>query len=78
MGHSQAVPKSSANQLRIAKLTEHMDNLDINGNGANNYAIILQRKECHKSHESLNADDDDDEGEFDLPVVKKKKRSVTL
>jgi len=77
-GRSQAVPKSSTNQLRVANLTKNMDNLDINENDADDSTIILPRKAYRKSHESLDVDDDDDDEEFDLPVVKKKKRSVIL
>jgi kinesin family protein 20 len=75
-GHPQAVPKSSTNQFRVAKLTKYMDNLEIGA--ANNSTIILSKKAHRKPHESLNVDDDDDEEETDLPVVKKKKRSVLI
>lgn len=71
-GHSQAVPKSSTNQFRDAKLTEYMDNLNLGNGAANDSTIILPKKAYH---ESLNVDDDE---EFDLPVVKKKKRSVLI
>ncbi|KAF8807283.1 kinesin-domain-containing protein [Phlegmacium glaucopus] len=72
-GRSQAVPRSSTNQLRVANLTKNLDYLDINENDADDSTIILPRKAYRKSHESL---DDDDEEEFDLPVVKKKKRQL--
>ena len=49
-GHSQAVPRSSTNQIRDAKLAKYMDKLKV----------------------------DDDDEEINLPVVKKKKRSVLL
>ena len=41
-----------------------------------NSTIILPKKAYHESSNVDDDDDDDDEGEFDLPVVKKKKRSV--
>lgn len=71
-GHGQpnAVPKSSNNQLNIAKLAKYMDNLDISENDGADFSI-------NKPHESSNMDDNDEE-DFDLPVVKKKKRSVIL
>lgn len=70
-GRLQAVPKSSTNHPRVSKLTKYMDDLDINENGAD--GPVLRKAYRRKSHESLNVDDDE---EFDLPVVKKKKRSV--
>jgi kinesin family member 20 len=69
-GRSQAGPKSSTNQFRDAKLTKYMDNLNLEDGAAND-----STKKAY--HESLDVDDDDDE-EFDLPVVKKKKRSVFI
>ena len=68
-GRLQAVPKSSNNQ-RVAKLTKYMDNLDISEKDGADSTI-------KKIYESLNVDDDDEE-EINLPVVKKKKRSVIL
>lgn len=69
-GRSQAVPKSSTNKLRAAKLTEQMNALDISEKGVNDTVIPSK-----KTQKPLNADDDD---ELDLPIVKKKKRSVIL
>ena len=40
-GHSQAVSKSSTNQSRDTKLTEHMDNLNLENGAANDTTIIL-------------------------------------
>ena len=73
-GHSQAVPKSSTNQSR--RLTEYMDDLNLENGAANDTTIILP-KEAYHELESLNVDDDDEE-EFELPVVKKKMRSVLI
>ena len=71
-GRLQAVPKSSTNHPRVSKLTKYMDDLDINENGADDPVL---RKAYHgKSHESLNVDDDE---EFDLPVVKKKRSVIS-
>ena len=46
-GHSQAVPKSSTNH--DAKLTEHMDNLNLENGAANDFTIILLKKTYHES-----------------------------
>ena len=70
-GHSQAIPKSSTNQFRDAKLTEYMDKLNLE-NGAANDSLFFSSQKAY--NESLNVDDDDE----DLPVVKKKKRSVNI
>ena len=74
-GRSQAVPKSSNNQLPVAKLTKYMDNLDISESGGAESTIIPPKETYRKSYKSLNVDDEED---FDLPVVKKKKRSVLI
>jgi kinesin family protein 20 len=76
-GHSQAVPKSFNNQLRVAKLTKDMDNLDISEDSGAGSSVILSEKAYRKA-EPLNVHDEDEDEEFDLPVVKKKKRSVIL
>ena len=47
--HSQAVPKSSANQFRDAKLNEYMDSLKLEDGTANDSTIILSEKTYHES-----------------------------
>ena len=66
---SQAGPKASTNQFRDAKLAKYMDNLNLEDGAANDST----KKGYHEP-----SDVDDDEEGFDLPVVKKKKRSVLI
>ena len=43
-GHSRAAPKSSTNQFRDAKLTECMDNLNLENGAANDSTIIFPKR----------------------------------
>ena len=47
-GHSQAIPKSSTNQIRDTKLTEYMDKLNLENGAANDSTITLPKKAYHE------------------------------
>ena len=53
--------------LRISKLAQDMDELNINGTTADNSVVILSKSE-------RNDDEDVSDGSFNLPVTKKKMR----
>jgi kinesin family protein 20 len=43
-GHSRAIPKSSTDQFRDAKLTEYMDKLNLEKGAANDSLLFFRRK----------------------------------
>lgn len=70
------VPKSLPKNLRASNLAQQMDGLSLQASEPDDSVVIVPVKQFRARSEPANVDEDEDkvEEEFQLPIVKKKKR----
>lgn len=70
--------RKTSTATKVSKLIKNLDDLQIGGKKANDTAIVLSKKYKASSNFSMTENERDGDGDdsYDLPVIKKKKRSV--